>query len=60
MENVVETEMTAEKKADFIKQCNEYFAAIGQILAQIDKDEAEVERLNAETRGMLAGLRQVV
>ena len=51
--DIVDSEPTAEKKAEIIKTCDEYLKAIHHIFKQMEKDEAEIDRLNAETRTML-------
>lgn len=51
--DIVDSEPTAEKKAEIIKTCDEYLKAIHCIFEQMEKDEADIDRLNVETRAML-------
>ncbi len=58
MEEIFETELMAENKADLIRQCDEYLAAMQQIHEQIVKDQEEIDRTTAETWAILAQLRK--
>lgn len=59
MEEIFDTELTAENKAELIKQCDEYLAAMQQIHEQMVKDQEEIDRTTAETWAILAQLRKV-
>lgn len=59
MEEIFDTELTAENKAELIKQCDEYLAAMQQIHEQMVKDQEEIDRTTAETWAILTQLRKV-
>lgn len=59
MEEIFDAELTAANKADLIKQCDEYLAAMQQIHEQMVKDQEEIDRTTAETWAILAQLRKV-
>lgn len=56
MEDIFDTELTAEEKAELIKKCDQYIEATQRILDRIGKDWEEIDRINAETRAILARL----
>ena len=58
MEDIFDSEITPKKKAEIIKQCDEYLAAIDRIFAQMAKDREEIDRLSAHTEMMLAQMRK--
>ena len=58
MENIFDSELSEEKKAEIIKQCDESLKAIYRIFEQMEKEEQEIDRLNGETRAMLNLMRK--
>jgi len=58
MEDIFDAEITAEKKAELIKKCDEYFTAIRHILEKMAEDEEEIDRINGRTRAMLDQMRK--
>jgi thiamine biosynthesis lipoprotein ApbE len=58
MEDIFDSELSAEKKAEIVQECDKYLKAIDSIFKQMEKDEQDIERLNAETRAMLNQMRE--
>ena len=59
MEDILDTELTAEKKAELIKQFDEYLEAIDRIHQQMVKEQEEIDRITAETWVILAQMPKI-
>ncbi len=59
MEDIFDTELTAEKKAELIKQFDEYLEAIDRIHEQMVREQEEIDRVTAETWAILARMPKI-
>ena len=58
MEDIFDDELTPDRKAEFIRQIDEYLVKLQQMQEQSVKDWEEIDRINAETEAILARLRE--
>ncbi|MGH9841295.1 MAG: hypothetical protein ACREEM_21275 [Blastocatellia bacterium] len=58
MEDIFDAEITAEKKAEIIREFDGYLAAMQRIHEQMVKDQEEIDRITAETWAILAQMRK--
>ncbi len=58
MEDIFDAEITAEKKAELIREFDEYLAAMQRIHEQMVKDQEEIDQITAETWAILAQMRK--
>ena len=49
MEEIFDSELSAEKKAELMKQCDQYLAAMQQIHEHMVKEQEEIDQITAET-----------
>lgn len=58
MEDIFDSELSAEKKAELIKQCDEYLTAMERMHEQMVQEQEEIDRITAETWTILAQMRK--
>lgn len=58
MDNIFDTELTPQEKADFIKQCDEYLEKLQRLHEQMARDQEEIDRTTAATWELLAQMRK--
>ena len=58
MEEIIDSELSVEKKAEIIKQCDTYLAAMQQMHEQMMKEQEEIDRITAENWTILAQMRK--
>lgn len=58
MEEIVDSELSTEKKAELIKQCDEYLATMQQMHEKMVKEQEEIDRITAETWAVLFQMRK--
>lgn len=58
MEDIFDSELSAEKKAELIKQCDEYLTAMQRTHEQMVKDQEEIDQITTDTWKILAQMRK--
>lgn len=58
MDNILEFELTSDDPAEINKLLDRYIEALTRIHEQVEKDQAEIDRLSAETWALLAQMRK--
>jgi hypothetical protein len=58
MEDIFDAEITAEERAEFIRQFDEYLASMQKIHEQMENDQEEIDRITAETWTILDQMRK--
>ena len=58
MEEIFDSELSAEKKAELMKQCDQYLAAMQQIHEHMVKEQEEIDQITAETWEILTRMRK--
>lgn len=58
MEDIFDTKLTAEEKAEILKKCDEYIEATHRILEHMQRDWDEIDKVDAETSAILAQMRK--
>lgn len=59
MEDIFDADLTAEKKAELIKQFDEYLEAIDRIHEQMVREQEEIDRITAERWAILARMPKI-
>lgn len=59
MEDIFDSELSAEKKVEIVQECDKYLKAIYRIFEEMEKEERDIDRLNAETRAMLNQMQRI-
>lgn len=58
MEDIFDSELSAEKKAEIIKQCDEYLVMMQRIHEQMVEEQKEIDQITADTWTILARMRK--
>ena len=58
MEDIFDSELSAEKKAELVKQCDDYLAAMQRTHEQMVKEQEEIDQITADTWTILARMRK--
>ena len=59
MEDIFDAELTEKKKAEIIRQIDEYLEAMDRTHEQIVREQEEIDRITAETWAILARMPKI-